>query len=73
MFLARVKHLSCLQGRLRLKTEAALKDQDSPSSSPAAAGDWTTETTENETDQSRREEGSETPGLTDNNESSLII
>ena len=52
-----------------------MKDQDSPITSPAAADDWTNETTENENDndQSRREEGGESPGLTDNNESSLII
>ena len=55
-----------------------MKDQDSPITSPAAADDWTNETNEtteneNDNDQSRREEGGESPGLTDNNESSLII
>ena len=49
-----------------------MKDQDSPITAPAAAGDWRTETG-NETDQSGIEEGGESPGLTDNNESSLII
>ena len=52
-----------------------MKDQESPITAPAAAGDWTNDTTENENDndQSSREEGGESPGLTDNNESSLII
>ena len=52
-----------------------MKDQDSPITAPAAAGDWTTENPDNEkyNDQTRREEGGESPGLTDNNESSLII
>ena len=58
-----------------MKTEAAMADQESPITAPAAAGDWTTESRENENDndQSRSEEGGESPGLTDNNESSLII
>ena len=61
-----------MQGRLKQKTEAAMKDQDSPVTTPAAAGDWRTEI-ENDTEQSRIEEGCDSPGLTDNNESSLII
>ena len=61
-----------MQGRLKQKTEAAMKDQDSPITTPAAAADWRTDI-ENDTDKYGMEEGGESPGLTDNNESSLII